>query len=67
MVTCVTRSELPSYKVKIKYSVWLLIGYLLVTCYNQTSSPSISEVLKKSSVLHRMTLAMPILPICGMA
>ena len=39
MVTCVTRSELPSYKVKIKYSVWLLIGYSLVTCYNQTSSP----------------------------
>ena len=67
MVTCVTRSELPSYKVKIKYSVWLLIGYSLVTCYNQTSSPSISEVLKKSSVLHRMTLAMPILPIWGMA
>ena len=41
MVTRVTRSEMPSFKVKIKSSLWLLVGYSLVTRYNQTF-PSIS-------------------------
>ena len=36
MVTRVTRSEMPSSKIKIKYPLWLLVGYLLVARYNQT-------------------------------
>ena len=53
MGTCVTLSEMPSFKVKIKFPLWLLVGYWLVTPYNQTF-PSISS--KQSSVLHRMAM-----------
>ena len=32
MVTCITRSEMPSFKVKIESSLWLLVTcWLLVT------------------------------------
>ena len=41
VVTRVTRSEMASSKVKIKYPLWLFVGYSLVTGYNQTF-PSIS-------------------------
>ena len=41
MVTRATRSEMPSSKVKIKSLLWLFVGHLLVTRYNQTF-PSIS-------------------------
>ena len=41
MVTRATCSEMPSSKVKIKSPLWLLVGHLLVTRYNQTF-PSIS-------------------------
>ena len=30
-VTCVTRSEMPSFKAKIKSFLWLLVGKSLVT------------------------------------
>ena len=53
-------------KLNILYGYSLVTRWLLVTIKHHPH-PSISEVLKKSSVLHRMTLAMPILPICGMA
>ena len=36
MVTPVTRSEMSSFKLKIKSPLWLLVGYSLVTRYNQT-------------------------------
>ena len=36
MVTCVTISEIPSFKLKIKSSLWLLAGYSFVSRYNQT-------------------------------
>ena len=35
-VTCVTRSEMPSFKAKIKSFLWLLVGKSLVTRYDQT-------------------------------
>ena len=31
VVTRVARSEMPSSKIKIKYLLWLLLGYSLVT------------------------------------
>ena len=46
MVARVTHSEMPSFKVKIKSFLWLLV----------TIKPSQALVLKKSGVLHRMTL-----------
>ena len=36
MVTRATRLEMPRFKVKIKSSLWSLVGYLLVTRYNET-------------------------------
>ena len=41
MLTRATYSEMPSFKVKMKSSLWLLLVYLLVVCSNQTF-PSIS-------------------------
>ena len=42
MVTRVTRSEMPSFKGKMKSSLWLLVGYSLVTRYDQTI-PSVNN------------------------
>ena len=57
MVTRFTRSEIPSFKVKIKSPLWLLVGYSLVTrCILVTIKHSQALVLNKSSVLHRMKL-----------
>ena len=44
MVTRVTRLEIPDFKVKIKSSLWLLVGYSLVTRYDKTF-PSICNRL----------------------
>ena len=41
MITRVIRSEIPSFKVKIKPSLWLHFGYSLDTRYDKTF-PSIS-------------------------
>ena len=58
MVTCVTHSEIPSFKVKIKCPLWLLIGYSLVTRWLLvTIKHSQALLLNKSSVLHRMKLS----------
>ena len=46
MVTRVTHLEMPSFKVKIKSFLWLLV----------TIKPSQVLVLKKSGLLHRMIL-----------
>ena len=46
MVTRVTHLEMPSFKVKIKPFLWLLV----------TIKPSQALVLKKSGLLHRMIL-----------
>ena len=36
VITRVTRSEMPSFKVKIKCPLWLFDGYSLVTRYKKT-------------------------------
>ena len=56
-MTRVTRSEMPSSKVKLKSPLSLLDGYSLIThCLLVTNKHSQALVLKKSSVLHRMSL-----------
>ena len=51
MVTRVTRSEMPVFKVKNKSHLWLLDDYSLVTRYKQTFPSTSTE---KICVLHRM-------------
>ena len=54
MMTRVTRSGLPNFKVKIKSFLWLLVGYSLLTrCLLATIKQSQALVLNKSSMLHR--------------
>ena len=56
MVTCVTRSETPSFKVKIKSFLGLLVGYSLVTRWlHVTIKHSKELVMNKFNELHRMT------------
>lgn len=56
-MTRVTLSEMLSFKVKIKSSLWLLFIYLLVTdCLSVTIKQSQALILNESSVLHRRTL-----------
>ena len=47
MVTCVTRSEMPSFKVKIKFSQWLLFPCLFFTRYNQIFPSCINSAAKE--------------------
>ena len=56
-MTRVTLSEMLSFKVKIKSSLWLLFIYLLMTdCLSVTIKQSQALILNESSVLHRRTL-----------
>ena len=49
MVTSVTRSEMPSFKVKIKFSQWLLFPCSFFTRYNQIFPSCINSAAKEHS------------------
>ena len=57
MVIRINCSEMPSFKVKIKSSLWLLIFYLLITHWLLvTIKHSQALSINKSRHLHRMKL-----------
>ena len=57
MITRVTLSKTPNFKLKNKSSLWLLVGYPLITRLLPVGiKRSQALVPNKSSVMHRITL-----------
>ena len=58
MVTRVTRGEVPNFRLKIKSSLWLLVGYSLDTHWLLVAIKHFQTLIpyKSSVFIHRITL-----------